>query len=333
MNAAAMSLSQQPRAILDSTSLADGVESAARACSQAGLETVRWRGDDALPTDASVLLAGLRCGDRRIPDTAMQLAGRLPTSIPLLLLCEEALIRPSVRLHEGRVTLVSSPFSAARVYSQLRILVIANNERRARVVDKRRRAHGGETRLEERATDTWWLGTLSASANGRHANLRYHGDSDGLTMLLPTSDRAIATKQEVKSAHAVAGSRSTDKDRCAALRNLLGERCIAIHFSPEAQSWTVYWPPRPGALVALCSAHRLPRTCRLAPESSEAELLELRAEEGDLLVSAVGEAGRWFESLSKAELTDGGPAVLHALAGAADTAQADGAAVLVEVRW
>lgn len=323
----------QSKAIVDVGGLGPEAEAVAmEACAMAGVEAVRWtRETRPVAPGASVLVTGLRTGERRIPDEVMGLCAEAAPRAPLVLLCEDDLVRPALRLHEGRVTLVSRPLSATRVYSQIRTALVASAKRAAGLSWKSERAAGGEVLVRESASATWWLGTLSAGTAEHQPSVEVRSESEGLTVVLPAASASV-TKREVTGAHHVAAGSTPLERKRAALASLLGERATVVHYSVASRSWSAYAPSE-AARPILCSTHRLPNVSPLGSRVPAPTLTSLGAVEGDLLVAATAEAGDWLAEVEAEELVDGGPAALRALQKVAEQSPATGALLLLEVRW
>lgn len=316
-------------AILDVGRLGPEAEAVAiEACAMAGVEPIRWRRDgDPEAQSASVLVTALKTGERRIPDEVMGLVSDVAPRAPLLMLCEDELVRPALRLHEGRVTLVSHPHSAARVYSQLRLALAAGGKRAHGLGWNSTRPGGGEVLARETASPAWWFGALRVGREEKPC-IESRAEASGLTVALSVSGASIS-KRELSGAHHIASGYTPVERKRAAFATLLGESAVVVHYSTAARTWLIF-DPTEGARAKLCSPHRLPNVHAIDAKCS---VVTMAAVEGDLLVSGCGAWNAWLADAARPQLLDGGPAALRTLAEAAERSSSAGAALLVEVRW
>src|SRR4051812_18978 len=100
------------------------------ACEHARVRPVFW--DAAAPTNGSVepslVVAALPAGERTIPEGVAHLVTQTFRALPLLLLCDEPLIRNSVSLQGGRVTLLGQPLSREKISGRVRTALVGHAE-------------------------------------------------------------------------------------------------------------------------------------------------------------------------------------------------------------
>jgi hypothetical protein len=287
-----------------------------QACEQASALPVRWAddlGDETLaaaPGQApGAVLAALPPGERQIPERLLRFVTRDRPGAALLLLCRESLVRPSVTLQHGRITLVEPPFSVRRLASRLRVLLAGASADEASVP------------VREHQRPEHWLGVLSPAA----AWTPLVDQSRGLTVVVPgrtavAGDALAPVAAAVASQHHLAAGEAL----AAALVPLLGEEAGMIHLGPRGDEWLLYWP-RPERPLWLCSTQRLPACWDLGVTAydSPGHVYRVAAAAGDVLVTmpaglsdwALGAAGPGVPALVASELTeavaDGGPALLE----------------------
>ncbi len=264
------------------------------ACSKARARYVPWTGEVGLPTlrkTPSVLVTGLRVGERRIPDDVLDLATNAYPDLSLLVLCREPLLRPTMSLNNGRITLVSPPLTSPRVASALRSLLSDRSVGYAST-DTAPGLVGGRAPVavrRYRRADCWVGALASGVAEGAPSRLPLvrHTRTDGLTVLLP---RPGVTAEPMLEA--VATSLRHDKnevDRTRLLEEILGDCVAAIHLNASADEWTVYWPHVDWPLV-LASPLRLPNVWNMSRtiERSGKTCLRVHAAHCDVFAALTG---------------------------------------------
>lgn len=306
-----------------------------RACAQAQALYVSWSGDDHLPAmsqAASLLIAGLTPGEREIPEDIVRLMTRAIPGLPVLLLCDEPLTRPSVSLQNGRVTLLGPPFSRTRIYSRLRVLLADRGVPAESVV-------AGAARPVvtcERQRTQWWVAALDAwgpraGLAPRTPVLLHQSTAKGLTAVLPASGGAPLPSIE-RVVEAVRRS-EPDAEKEAALSELLGAGVGLIHLSPAAREWLFYWPAAAWPLL-IHSSTRLPPRFDLGAtiERLESRILRLSAASGDLVVGTTRVAPAAMADSMWEAMADGGPVLLDLFTHTLRDQPASFSGVLVEVR-
>jgi hypothetical protein len=311
------------------------VADVARACVQAQALYLSWSGDDHLPAmsqAASLLIAGLAPGEREIPEDIVRLMTRAIPGLPVLLLCNEPLTRPSVTLQSGRVTLLGPPFSRTRIYSRLRVLLADRGAPAESVV-------AGAARPVvtcERQRTQWWVAALDAWGPGAGltpgAPVHIHqSTAKGLTAVLPAQDSAPLPGIE-RVVEAVRKS-EPDGEKEAALAELLGTGVGVVHLSPAAREWLFYWPS-PGWPLLIHSSTRLPPRfdLRATIERLESWVLRMAAAPGDLVVGTTRSPPGVMTDTMWDAMADGGPVLLDLFTQTLRAKPASMCGVLVEVR-
>src|SRR6266540_3027667 len=101
------------------------------ACARAHARLWVWGSPAEAETWPSVVVAALSAGSRQIPDSIIDVADRRYPGTQLLLLCDEPLVRPTLTLQQGRITLVEPPATVERMTSRLRLLLARDPRERA----------------------------------------------------------------------------------------------------------------------------------------------------------------------------------------------------------
>lgn len=304
------------------------------ACNKAGARVVMWSGG-AIPADhrgrPSVVVAGLPWGERRIPEDLVDLTTRAVPGLSIMLLCAEPLLRPTMSLQNGRVTLLGPPLSVPRLCSRLRILMA---DRRSGAgsfgsFDTAPGVAGARSPVAVRRFQhtNFWLGAISARAAGTRDQSEptlppvAFRPSAGLAVILPGPGR-VATERDVSDCvQILQGSRSDDAVT-SELASRLKRDAGFVHLSPSGETWTVYWPDGRWPL-SLVSPLRLPHASDLSRGHRRGTpLFRMRAASGDLMVGLTAtppaEAGVEAPSETEANLralsvTQGGAALHDAL--------------------
>jgi hypothetical protein len=317
LNATARLLPEaSPRAVIASMAGLDAelAERLAEACAHAGATMVRWS-DQASPPPGGLVLAALSPGERHIPDRLMTLARDRPAAT-LLLLCREALVRPSVTLQDGRVILVEAPFSVRRLASRIRVALAAGNPSR-------------DSATRELQRPGHWVGLVSGPRFPAWLD-----EGPGVTVVVGAAapPHPGARLRELLD---------RGEEASGALPALLGEGAGLVHLTPRRDEWVLFWPSAARPLW-LCSTVRLPPCWDLGvtAQDSPGRCLRLPATGGDVVVALPGDVGDWAlgaaspgvpGGVSALELieaaADGGPALLETV-----TERMPGGALVVEAR-
>ncbi len=323
------------------------------ACAAARARVVTWDGER-LPEGLHPTLAisTLAPGERRIPDSLARLMTHDAPGLPLLLLTHDELVRPTVSLQEGRVTLLGPALTAERISARVRILLADHDAGSTAGTMPFGLGAPTRCRAHEQATPHAYLGTLSTGgADGdpaEHVPLVEVAEDGGVTVLLSVSG-APAFEHLARTAEALGPSTTTpsfsttpalgadedDERRETMLSNAIGASTGMIHCSPSLE-WIAHWP-EPTFGLLLSSATRLPPVWNFADALGRGQHTSLRLQgaTGDVLIALWGLtwADRPFDQhrlLAAAQV--GGPQVLDLLVGALNTAEHPAAGLVMELR-
>jgi len=317
----------------------------AEACEHARVRACFWgpsgpEGASA-PTNPSLLIAALPAGQRAIPDDVSALASRTFQSLPLLLLCREPLVRHSVSLQGGRVTLLGQPLTREKISARIRTAVAGP----AAPTPGTAYGHGtdGPVRVREMRGREWWAGGVACQGSGADpgagvdtlptlAKLGRHGIA-GLLPLDLASPLSAASLQQAGQGLA-AGLPA--EQALAALESHTSTAAAAAWYSPASGQWGLL-APRPEVEIWLLSPLRLPNVWRVSPSGPGVTRRFLPAAGGDVLLLARGA----LESLAReprerAEMAraaeGGGPGLLDHLEAVMNARPEPGSALVVELR-
>jgi hypothetical protein len=274
-------------------------------CARASAELLPWR---SLAASQPVLIVGaLGHGERQIPAPLLDAVNARGAA--LLLLSDDTLVRPVVATHGGRVTLVASTVSRARLRGTLRMLL----------------APHGRFAREQLDQHVW-----TAQFGGGSAQVPVlHRDANGaVTAVFPFNHGWSGAEPLSAEAHLIATAPSLDdEERQIRLRELFGSVAGMVHLSRDTREWTLYWPSAVHP-VLLCSVQRLPAVCNLASQA-DAQVVHLAASPGDVVIGMTSQVS--IER--RASIAgDGGAAFLEELETSAADRGAVPAGVIVEIR-
>jgi hypothetical protein len=291
-----------------------------------------------------LLVAGLPRGKREIAPDLMDVCTRTYPGLPVLLLCEDQLVQPTVTLKDGRIVMVGPPLTRQRIESRLRLM---REERHLR-------AHEGPASVtsipdgeqavwsrERTRADAWlaWLACRSslAPAGETHKLPLVAQGARSITCVLPCSPVRVPGEAELQLAvAALAGDKSVGERRLR-LEVALGQETGVVHLDTRAEEWTLYWPRRDYPLW-LHSNERLPEWSDLAALTPRSPMHVYRAFAGDLVVGLTRPPPGWDPTAERdaAELArvmgEGGPALLAHLEERLNDAPIAFAGVLLEAR-
>lgn len=307
------------------------------ACERAKVQYVLWSGRGAPAKDAppSLLVAPLASGRREIPEDLAGLITRDFPGLPLLLLCEEALIRQSVTLQNGRVTLLGTPLSLEKISSRIRTALAAEE-------DDGQNGRQATSGVREYRGPHWWAASLAQQSDDgedddRRTPVIESNPEIGLATILPLN-RGQKAARDLERIGQILRS-GIPEDRVA---EALSEVAIAgLWLSPGAKSWSFYCSDA-AISFALMSPRRLPRywsvssrlakmkpSFRTVPASSSDLVLVGSGLDSVLKLDGHGEIPP--ETLDKF-VDGGGPALLDYLDSRQSSWGPDFSAVIVEVR-
>jgi hypothetical protein len=286
----------------------------------------------------SLLVAALPAGQRTIPEDVALLATQSFPAVPLLLLCGEPLVRHSVSLPGGRVTLLGHPLTREKISARIRMAVAGATD----ADGSPREDEGKPVRVRELRGREWWAGVIAREAQPPHAGaeagelvpsvckLGRHGVA-GLAPLNLAQPLSPTVLKEAALGLAVA----TSPERAiSGLEAAVGNDAAALWFSTASFQWSFY-APRSESEVWLYSPLRMPSPFRLHPGNG-GTWRSLGAASGDVVVIAAGHIGAAAERAPGGELwraaEGGGPAVLDYLEARLATEPEAGIALIVELR-
>jgi hypothetical protein len=318
------------------------------ACEHARVRAVFWGSagpESSLPVNPSLLVAALPAGSRVIPEEVLGLATQVYQGLPILLLCGEPLVRNSVSLHGGRLTLLGQPLTREKVSARIRTAVAAaalpSGEAGASPPEPRRTADGRAVRVSEVRGREWWAGVITPDADDRRettaserlpavCKLGRHGVA-GLVGVSPRA--AVSATVFQQAALSLASGMAADR-AAASLEAALGAEAAAVWFSPATFQWSFY-SPRADTELWLYSPLRLPSAWRLGLGNGSGPWRTLAAASGDIIVmSAAGALSD--QEQSSGELWQvaegGGPALLDHFEARYGSWETAGATIIMELR-
>jgi len=261
------------------------------ACEKAHARYVSWSGEvglRGLRKTPTVIVTGLRVGERRIPDDVLDLATSSYPDLAILVLCREPLLRPTMSLDNGRVTLVSPPLTPSRVASALRGLLTDRHAGYASTdtATGHLAPKSSVSVRRYRRSDYEVVAMAGAPPDGGTPRLPIVRQTkiEGLTILLPSP----GTVREFRINDIAAGfKRDRDGgDRGSALEGAIGNDGAALHLAPGADEWTLYWPHKQWPLL-LSSPLRLPNVWNIANSMEQLgkNLLRLQTAHCDMIAA------------------------------------------------
>jgi hypothetical protein len=314
----------------------------AEACEHARVHAVFWDGAGAQSgaPDPSLVVAALPAGERSIPPDVAVLVTKTFRALPLLLLCGEPLIRNSISLQGGRVTLLGQPLSREKISGRVRTALVGHAESgfHPLVGDGR---SSPTVRVREFRGRDWWVAAIArgAPADGGEdffpsvRKLGPHGFAGVLSLDL---ERPLPASTLDQGADALVAALPSEQ-ALADVAGKVGERAAGVWFAPAGPRWSLYCP-RPDMDYWLFSPARLPPRWRMAGRNGS-PWRHLPASSGDLIfICAANPAARASLDLDASggalgKVADGGgPALLDHLESRFNLAAAPCAALIVELR-
>jgi hypothetical protein len=281
-----------------------------------GLRVVTWSGSRDVPAARApaVFVAGLPPGSRVVPEPVVRAMALMPPRVPLLLLCGERLVRPTVTTQGGRVTLLGPPLSGARVASRIRMLLAKTEEAPEDLFSVARDCVGdpAAAATSEHRRPHYWVGTFGPRDHEgpRLPSLTQRASSGVVVVLAPTGAR----EDEVDQVTRVLRRKERDDQKAVALANVLGEERALLHLGPGGEEWIVYLP-RPDWSLAIFSPRRVPHLWDLSASlrRSGRRVARLEAAGGDVVVAMTGRPDDSTIAERQTAMADGGPALLRLL--------------------
>jgi hypothetical protein len=312
---------------------------ALEACSRAAAVPLPWAGEAGTPPlppgiaeEPLAVLAALAPGERQIPERLLRLLTRERPGASLLLLSRESLVRPTVTLQNGRVTLMEPPFSARRIASRLRLL-LAHSGAEGDEGERTSVVGSGDVErpmtLHEHQRPAYWVGALGRAGGPDSTRSlcppALLEENRGLTIFVRSSEETPPAQRLTDAAELVLGGGEPEA-LGARLHEVLGREAALVHLPAGGDEWLVYWPGVDGRLW-LFSPQRLPPCWDLATAAAESAgaCVRVPAGGGDVLMllpdgstddvqgaARPGNAGAPPADLAEAA-GDGGPALLEAI--------------------
>ncbi len=328
------------------------------ACTHARVRPVFWTGSGvegggALPTP-SLLVAALPVGQRHLPEDVVALATQTFHALPLLLLCGEPLVRNSVSLHGGRITLLGHPLTREKISARIRTALVGGAPDAASGSGESGRGEReGGMRIREFRGREWWAGALAregtqglfVTTNPQPevfpsvAKLGRHGFAGLLPLNLADPLPAVSLFQAAEAlVSAQPAQRGLD-----AVAEIVGNQAAGVWFSPAEQQWSFYCP-QPLVEFYLYSSIRLPSLWKMGPTAASGAgdphaWRHVRGAGGDLVLLstiASGAPSPLADDLAGGTLwrmaDGGGPALLDHLEARLRESEAASATLIVEVR-
>ncbi|MFN8094162.1 MAG: hypothetical protein U0599_18445 [Vicinamibacteria bacterium] len=278
------------------------------------------------PANPALLIAPLPAGQRAVPEDVAALASLEYQAAPLLLLCAEPLVRHSVTLQGGRVTLLGSPLTREKIGARIRT-AIATAEGAASL------RSGRVLQVREMQGREWWAGGVSRDA-AVVPLLSKLGRQGVAGFVSVDGERPIPESAAQNAAWMLTSGLPVDR-AAASLVGALGPDAVAVWFSPAAGQWALHVPSAE-VDVWLHSPLRLPGAWRFGPREGERGAHLLAASGGDLVVAATGAARSAVANGARVQLAQaaeaGGPALVDHLESILSNAGGAGAALVVELR-
>jgi hypothetical protein len=289
------------------------------ACASARVECVTWQPERALPPGRPALvISALEVGERRISDSLVALMTRAHPGLPLLLLCTDELIRPTVSLQDGRVTLLGPQLTVERIAARVRILLAEQRADSTATLPFGLQSQPRCLVHEQSSRQAYYAFATVGGPDARPEafvpviELGPHG---GVTAVLNVG--AALTPAHLARVHDTLDGDESTAEKESALADIMGPAAL-VHLS-ASNEWLVHWP-LPTAGLILASPLRLPRLWSFSDSlgRTDATLVHAQGATADVLfalwgVSWPAEAG----PARKAQLLDaalaGGPRVLDFL--------------------
>ena len=287
----------------------------AEACAQEGLALVAAGSNGAivLPVDCSLVMAVgiLSAGGRQVPSSFQRLVAGLGVSVPLLVLCQEPLVSPMAVLDDGRLRLVGSPLTCAKIADQLRTVrpAVPGTSRLGRDT-----ATAGRLQVREYRGPAWWAASLWR-CDGSEEQIPQIDQTSGFAAILTAANRGTEAWP----------APLTSKEPATRRFAQLTEKCgggLALWFDPLGSYWHFAAPV--DSEIWLHSSRRLPSHWRMRKDFTACEAV------GEDLLVALRGAGGDVSCDQAAER--GGPTLLDHLERRMAREPALTAAVVVELR-
>jgi hypothetical protein len=308
----------------------------AAACDRLQARYLPWTDrEQSLLQRPSLLVAGLPVGQRRVPADLMRLCTEIHPGTPLLLLCHEGLVSPTVSLHDGQIVLVGPPHSTARIFSRLAVL---QAERRSDEqgpsmvlgVDE----PTGRVWTRERLHADVWIASFGCrgGAGGSGYQPVLSSCAEGVTALLPSRAGVMISDEQRLGLIDVFRTTLDSDERMRRARVAAPELAI-VNFDRRTEEWSFGWPHAELQLW-MHSDTRLPPVTNLAATVINRGQRTMRAYAGDLVVGLTAPSTDQQDPTGGYDhvMRRGGHALLAALERQLEIAPRNFAGIMIEVR-
>jgi hypothetical protein len=306
--------------------------SLAAACAQVGAELVFRAGASEAATPPPALLAALLpAGERALPAALVRQMDER-AELCLLLLCEEALVRPTLAIQQGRIVLLEPPLTASRIEARLRLLMTARCiESAGGWRSPAPSAEAAGVPHERYRTADYWFAVFMGESSAQPRALSWQiRASQGLSWaLFDAPEDAAAARPWPPSPE----PRAEDAETERALHAMLGAAGALVELDPSARQWR-FLLPDDGSLLRVFSHQRLPRAwdAGRALAKCNRRFFRLAAAPGDVVCLTTAASPALDSALERSALDGGGPALFQALVSQVVRAAPDlTAGVVVEV--
>jgi len=217
------------------------------ACQAVGLEAVSWDLGHAAPEGLmpSLLVAGLAKGARLLPEPVLQAAARF-NDAPVLLLAEDALVRPLVMLHGGRVWMVAPPHALETVRSGMMGALAAEGDLGTARVEE-----SGRVSVAETSVGGFWSAVVTPKADTGTGIAHARAFAD--TRFLAVMSESVAGPELDAIAGRIRSKAAGGIERAIAEGAGMQAAVVCI----DKRRWILHWP-YPSWYVWLFSRYRLP---------------------------------------------------------------------------
>ncbi len=289
------------------------------ACAQAGVRAVALEEGAPLAAPASLVIAELRAGDRRVPQRVLDGVTRAGGRARLLLLCAEALVRPHVATQGGRVVMISPPHTPSRLASRIRVLL----------ADRGLKHRVGSLARGERTTERFWLCSFHSADRATGSRVQSTEEGNLTAILVPQG--VVAAPDLLDQVVALLSRERSDEARLRGVLQLAGA-CGVMHLTPAADRWLFCWPSTTWPLW-VHSAQRMPPHSDVAPRASRQQAWTMLAAPGDLVVACAVPLAGAADARAALRLAaeEGGPAAVDRLGTEAERAGTPVSGLAVEV--
>jgi hypothetical protein len=311
------------------------VRQVAMACDRLHARYVPWSEDELanLKLAPWLVVAGLPAGKRRVPDPLMKLCTETHPGTPLLMLCQEKLVSPTVSLHSGQILLVGPPLSATRIQSRIAAIraELKAGDQPPSVV----------TAVDDPSSRVWTRERLHADL--WLASFGCRGPSGSATyqpVVISTGEGAIALIPQRAGVAISEGTRQVIIDLARAPAPTLeriqrlgaaAPELAIVTFDRVSEEWGISWPQATMPLW-LHAEQRLPSLWNLGKGLDRYGVTTLKAYAGDLVLGLTTSPATFDPRRYAAGLAGGGHALLGAIERELEASPRSVAGIVLEVR-